>query len=459
MTLRTFALTAILGVARIAAAQTPPDVFLHGVPAGESTGASIPLTLADAVRRGLANNLGAVLEAQRVRAAEGTRTRTLSDLLPHLSASVRQSDQVVNLAAFGFTGFPGIPQVIGPFGVFDARVAVEAPLFDPAALASYRSDSAALRAEQYTAANARDVVILVVANLYLQAVSGRARGDAARSQVATAETLYQLAQDQNAAGIVAGIDVLRQQVQLESARHRQILADNAYEKARLALARAIGLPLDQPFELTDQMAYAPAPPLTVDQAVAQAEARRADLKSAEARTDAARGARSAAAADRYPSLHVQADWGATGSRTGDTSSTYTLAASVRVPIFEGGATQGKVEQADAALRQREAELADLRAGIRYELTTALLDLNAADAAVSVARNAEDLARQQLQQAQDRFRAGIASTVELAQAQDALAAASETSINSVYSHNVAKAALARALGIVEERFAEFVGGER
>jgi outer membrane protein TolC len=130
-----------------------------------------------------------------------------------------------------------------------------------------------------------------------------------------------------------------------------------------------------------------------------------------------------------------------------------------VPLFEGGATRGRIEQADAELRQRDAELADLRAGIRYQVAASLLDLKAAGAAVDVAREAEALARQQVDQAQDRFRAGVGNTIELVQAQDALAAASDRYISSLYTHNIAKASLARALGVVERRFIEFVGGQQ
>jgi outer membrane protein TolC len=443
-----------------ALAQMPSsDPFLRGVPTTAATSAPLRISLADAIARGLESNLGGVIEAQRVREAEATRTRALSETLPRLSGSLRESAQIVNLAAFGFTGFPGIPPVIGPFAVFDARVGVSTPLVDINAVNTLRAGNASLRAEQSAYRSTREEVVLAVANLYLVAIADSSRVEASRSQVSTAETLSRLAEDQRASGLVAGIEVLRQQVQLAAARQRLIAAETAADKDKLVLARAIGIPAGQSIELTDTMPFSAAPPLTLDQAVEQALVDREDLRSAEARVQAATAERRAAVGTALPSLHLDADYGALGSSVSTARNTYTVAAMVHMPLFDGGASRSRVEQADAVLRQREAELADLKSGVRYQIAAALLDIKAAEAGVEVARGAEALARQQVEQAQDRFRAGVANSIELAQAQDALASASDRLIATVYTHNVAKAALARSLGIAEKRFGEFVGGQR
>jgi outer membrane protein TolC len=281
----------------------------------------------------------------------------------------------------------------------------------------------------------------------------------AKSEVTTAEALAQLAEDQRAAGVVAGIDVLRQQVQLEGARARLISAQNALEKAKLRLARAIGMPLDQAYALADHPTYTPAPPMTLDVALAAAYATREDLRSAEARVAAASASRKSARGNSLPSLHFDADVGAIGNTTSNLDKTYTVGANVRVPIFDGGTTRGKVEQADADLQARESELEDLRAGIREDVTAALLDLQATDASVQVAQSERTLAQQQLTQAQDRVRAGVTNTIELAQAQEAEVIASERYIASVHAHLLAKAAMARALGQVQQRFLQLVGGQQ
>jgi outer membrane protein TolC len=333
------------------------------------------------------------------------------------------------------------------------------PLFDARAIGGYRAGQALVRAGTADFRDVRETIVLAVGTLYLQVQADAARVASSQAQVATAETLVRLAEDQRAAGLVAGIDVVRQQVQLQSARVRVIVAGNAFEKRKLSLARAIGLPAGQQFTLADKTTFVPAPAMTTDQAVAEAVAHREDLKAAQARVEAARFARRAEAAGHLPSVHLDADVGALGTRASDTDRTYAVAATVHVPIFEGGNTRARVQRADVDLRQREAELADLTGGVRYDVEAALLDLKAADAAVGVADSARTLSRQELDQAQDRFRAGVASTLELVQAQESVTTANEQYITSVYAHTVSKGTLARAIGQVEQTFVALVGGQQ
>jgi outer membrane protein TolC len=467
MTARSLRLAGATALA-IAALATPsparaqaatPEITLRGVPSAQRSDTPIALTLAEAIRRGLEQNLGTILQEQRVRGAESARLRALSDLVPHVSAAARDSAQVVNLAAYGFTAFEGIPSLIGPFTVFDARLYATAPILDLSAVNHLHANTARLTASQADARQMRETVILAVGNVYLEVGADAARVASARSQVATAETLVRLADDQRAAGLVAGIDVVRQQVELQGARARLIAAQNALDKRKLSLARAIGLAPGQAFEVVESPAFSAAPPVSMDAALADATAHRDDLAAARARVEAARNDAKAAHAEHLPSIHLDADYGALGTRPSDAEKTYAVAASVRIPIFEGGATKARALDADAELRAREAELADLAAGVRYEIEAAMLDVAAAAGQVEVTRSARDLATSQLDQAQDRFRAGVASTLELAQAQDALARASESYITSVYLHAIAKATLARAMGVVEERFVELIGGSK
>jgi outer membrane protein TolC len=183
------------------------------------------------------------------------------------------------------------------------------------------------------------------------------------------------------------------------------------------------------------------------------------LQQARARVDAARADHQAATRSALPTLRVDGDVGAIGLTAASADRTYSVAASVHVPIYEGGKTQARNAITDAQVKQREAELADLEAGVQFDVRTALLDVRAAEAAVEVARSGEALAREELAQAQDRFRAGVASTVEVTRAQDAVARASEQFIASVYTHYTAKAELANALGDVEHRYLQFIKGQQ
>jgi outer membrane protein TolC len=454
----TVALVAASLPAPAAAQGQSTPMQLRGVPSGPPTAAPFTLTLADAIHRGLEQNLAVVIQEQRLKGTESTRLDALSQLLPHASGSLRRSDQTLSTAAFGFT-LPGLPTLIGPFGLFDARVGVSTPLFDARAIGGLRAGNALVRAGEADVRDVRETIVLAVGTLYLQVQADAARVESAQAQIATAEALVRLADDQRAAGIVAGVDVVRQQVQLQSARARLIVAENAFEKRKLSLARAIGLPAAQAFTLSDITKFAAALPITTDQAVSEAEAHREDLKAAMARVEAARFGKRAEAAGYLPSVHLDADIGAIGNHTSDLERTYTVAATVRVPIFEGGERRARIQRADVELREREAELADLRGGIRFDVSAALLDIKAADAGVQVSDSARSLSRQELDQAQDRFRAGVASTLELVEAQESVANATEQYIASVYAHAVAKGTLARAIGEVEQTFVSLVGGKQ
>ena len=216
------------------------------------------MTLLDAVRRGLGRNLGVLLEEQELKAAEGRRWTQLSGLLPDVHAVVRESQQKINLAAFGFSGLLGVPTIIGPFTVFDARVAVSQPVLDFGAIYAAREGSANVKVARHDYQDARNLVVLVVSNLYLPAVAGESRVEAAQGELSAAEVLYGLALDQKSAGLVAGIDVLRADLERKSATQRRIVAANDVARAKLQLARAIGLPLGQEFTLSDRMPVRPA---------------------------------------------------------------------------------------------------------------------------------------------------------------------------------------------------------
>ena len=435
-------------------AQSPGNPFLGSVSKGTITAEPLKLSAADAVKRALETNLGLLLQEETETSAHGARWRALADLLPNASAGLRESRQVINLEAYGF---PAPNPIVGPFNVFDARVYVSQPVIDLAALNEKRAADAREKAAKYGVRSARDLVVLVAVNLYLETVTAASRVEAARAQEQTAQTLLTQAQDLKSSGLVAGIDVLRAQVQAQTQRQRVIAAENEYEKAKLQLKHAIGVPIGQTIALTDTMPYAPLPPPAIEATVAQALQQRADYLEAKSRVDAAEASRKAAMAALLPTLRLDGDWGAIGQTVAAAANTYTFAATVRVPLFDAGRTAARRIESESALRQRQAELDELRGRIEYEVRAALLDLTAADQQVQAARTNQDLANQQLQQARDRFAAGVAGNLELTQAQEAVATASESYISALYTHNLAKASLARAMGIAESAVTTYLGG--
>ena len=436
-----------------------PSMFLGGVPSGQATPDVLPLSLGDAVARGLKQNLGLLIGEQATRMADAGRWAALSALLPSVTAGIRETREKINLEAYGVPIPPGANPLVGPFNVFDARAQVVQSVFDYGAIENARAGSASAAAAKYSYRDARDLVVFVTTNLYLRAVIGASRIEAARAQLQTAGAVYTRAVNMKNAGTVPGIEVLRAQVQMQDQQQRLIVYENEFAKQKLQLARAIGLPLAQRFDLIDAVRYAPLPPTTVEDGLKQAYESRADLQSLNAQLKAAEAGRRAAFGTNLPSVAVAADYGDIGQTIGSAKATYTLTAAVRVPIFEGGRARARMLEADAVVRDQRARLEDLRARIEYEVRSALLDVKAADDRVQVAQSAVGLANQQVAQAQDRFAAGVASNLEVVQAQEAVATATENYLSSLHAHNAAKIALARALGQGESKLERFLGGAK
>jgi outer membrane protein TolC len=453
------ALSAAPALAQTGAVPAPPGTspFRGGVPSGTATAEPIALGIAETIRRALAHNLGVLLAQDTVERARGTRREALSALLPNVGARASAVRQKTNLEAFGFPLGDDFPRVVGPFNVFDARVFLSQTLFDWRALNEAKAESHSLAAERHSYRGARDLVVLVAANLYLQALATAARAESAGAQLATSEALYKQAVDLRQSGIIAGIDVVRAEVRMSTERQQLTAAKNEAQKAKLQLARVIGLPVGQEFTLNSALPDVPVPEMTLDDALARAYRDRPDYLAAQERVQAAEATRKAARGESLPSVRVTADYGAIGLTLPTALPTFSVAGAVSVPIFQGGRTQGAVMVAEAEARQRRAEAEDMRAEIYYDVRTAFLDLTATGEELQTATRARELANQQLTQSRDRFAAGVANNVEVVQAQEAVALASEQYISALYGYNVSKAVLARSLGTAEDAVARYLGG--
>jgi outer membrane protein TolC len=362
----------------------------------------------------------------------------------------------VNLRAFGFRGFPGVPSVVGPFQVLDARAFLSGPILDLAAWKNERAQRENENAAQLSYRDARDIVVLTVTNLYLQTVSGAVRIDTARAQLTTGEALYVQAVHLKNAGVVPAIDVIRADVERQAQHQRVIFFRNEWEKAKLRLARAIGLPLDQRFRLTDVFPFRAAPPMTPEEALAKAYDARSDYQAALSALRGAEQARKAATAQRYPAFDANLNYGIIGPSPVELHGTYTAAAGLRLPLFTGGRIRADEVAASAAVAQQRAQAEDLRGRIAFEVRSALLDVNAASEQVNVAAAALNLANQQLTQARDRFAAGVANSLEVVQAQESVASANDNDISALYAYNSARAAFTRALGLADETVKQLLG---
>jgi outer membrane protein TolC len=465
LSLRPLTVSALLLVVAVPAAPqdrpTPAraaiDPFLGGVPSGTLSPQPIAISIADAIRRALDHNLAVLLASEGVERSRGARWVALSDLMPDVRGSVVETRRKNSLEVFGFPLGPTFPRVVGPYNVFDARVFVTQRVLDLAALNDTRAESHELAAAGHSYRSARDLVVLVSANLYLQALAGSARAETARAQADTAQALYTQAQNLRQSGIVAGLDVVRAEVRLSSDRQRATAAQNDFDKAKLQLARVMGLPIGQEFTLSDELPAVPVPEMTLEEAVERAYRDRPDYLAAQERVRAAEASRRAASAERLPSVHVNADYGVIGLTPASSLATFSVAGAVDVPIFQGGRTKGRVAEADAELRTRRAEAENLRAEIYYDVRSAFLDLRANEEQLQVTTRGRELAGQQLAQSRDRFAAGVTDNIEVVQAQEAVTTANEQYIAALYGYNVSKALLARSLGAAEDALRRYLGG--
>lgn len=440
---------------------TPQGPFLGSVPTGHATGTTLALSIKDAFDRALKYNLGIIQSNQSTRAARAERLRNLSALLPYLSGQLSTSIQQVNLQAQGLRliTIPGvpIPTLVGPFSVEDVRGYLSQRAFNWSDIKNWKSASQSETAALYSYKSDRDLVVLVTATAYLQVLSDAANVESNRAQVRTNQTIYEQNLDLNKQGVIASIDVLRAKVQLQSQQQQLIAADNQLSIDKLTLARIVGLPNGQQFELTDTVPYSALKAITLEEALRQARATRPDYVAAKAQVRAAELSMQAAAAQNYPSIGLNANYGDIGSPNfGRSHGTFLMAGTLNIPLFLGTQVRADKLQADSVLNDRRAQLADLDGKIDDQVRTAFLNLRSSSELVAVAQSNIDLANQTLVQAQARFRAGVTNNLEVVQAQQAVAAANQSYIASLYSYNSAKILLAQAIGVAEQSGLEFLG---
>jgi len=435
--------------------------FLGSVPS-PSSGSAIELSLQGAIERGLRYNLGLVESNHASADVRAERLRALSALLPQVEARARQSFEDISFKEIGIKlppilGF-SLPPTSGGFGYQDARVSLTQNLYNSQLREQYRTQKKAEEASVLNSKDARDVVVFAVGTAYLQVLASAARVETAKAQVASAHELDRQTADCVTSEVSPEIDSLRAQVERQSAEQRLTNAMNQFEKDKLTLGRITGLPIDQNFVLTDTLVYHPLVGLSYETATGDALRSRADLQSAEASVRAAESTLRAQKAQRLPVVSISADYGGAGTNAGNFNQVYSVSGNISVPIYTGGRIRADIEQARADLGRREAEYADLKGRIAYDVRIAWLDISASDSSVKVAEHNKILAERALTQSQDRYVNGVTNFLELVHAREAVAAASDNYIESLYSFNLAMVSFARALGGAETRLYQLLGGK-
>ncbi|HEX4999648.1 MAG TPA: TolC family protein [Terriglobia bacterium] len=434
--------------------QSPP--LTESIVRGAASSATIDLSLKDAIDRAIRNNLAIVSSNDAERVAAAKRLEDLAELYPKFDARVGSEQRQTNLAAFGFGGFPGVQQVIGPFALFDMRAYVSQPIVAPERVHNLREATEKERAAVFSSRNTRELVVLTALDLYFQTLSSESRIVSVRAQLDRARRLFSRATDLKNAGFATGLDVVRAEVEQRSVEQRLIQATNAVQKQKLLLARAIGLPLDQEFRLSDRLPPENAMDPPISELLERAYANRSDAKALDAQVRAAEEALKAAKAKGKPTVNALGDYGVIGRSPFSSHGTYSLGLELKVPLYDRSIESGELEK-QAEIHQRSAERDSLNGRIEFEIRSALLDLGSAREQLQVARRQLTLAQQQLDQSQDRFDAGVTDNLEVVQAQEAVALADEGVIQSLYGFNVSRALLARATGVAEKSIEEAFKG--
>jgi outer membrane protein TolC len=426
---------------------TAPQVaspFQGSVGAGQAQPETVDLTFDEAIQRGLKTNLGVLLSSSQTAAARGERLSELQTLLPSVDATIGEDVLQVDLAAQGFK-IQGAPTIIGPFGYTDVRASLNWSLVDVASLRNYLAARHNFQAAQLSAEDARDLVVLTVGNAYLLALADEARVTSAEAQLATAKVSLDQAVANHEAGTAPLLDELRARVDYQAQQQQLIVAQNAREKDKLALARTIGMPLDQKFNLADKAPYAAFDQPDVEKAIQEARGNRKDLAALAEQTKAAEEQRKTATADRLPTLTFSGDYGDIGSTLGHSHGSGEAVGTLTAPLFDEFALRGEAQMAQAQLDTARDQLSDRNAQVDADVRDALLDIASAQKLVETARSSVELAGEALKEAQERYANGVSDNLAVSQAQQSVAQANNQYVASLYRHNVAKLSLARALG--------------
>jgi outer membrane protein len=412
------------------------------------------LTLEQAVSLGLRQN--PTQQIAVLNAAESVQDKniTRSELLPQADLRVSDSANRVNLQAqFGGHPIPGLPQHIGPYQLFSAGPAFGSPVLDLSLWKRYQASRTQVDAAKANSLTTREQVILMVVSQYIGTLRAVANVEASKSRVELAQALYDQAADVQKEGVGTGIDTLRANVELQNEKQRLIEAENDREASLYGLSKLLNLDPRQKLELADSLSFFETPQPSVDTSIELALNDREEWKAIEAQERSAKYQKQAEQYSRLPSLRFDGNWAYLGTSSNDGIPTYQYTASVKVPLFTSGRIHAEVAKADLELRKIEQQKADLRNQIALDVKTSLLNLESARSEVQVANLGVQLAKEEVEQARDRFRAGVANNIEVISAQDSLSRANDNQIAALYRFNQARADFARAIGQMEKTYAK------
>jgi outer membrane protein TolC/ABC-type transporter Mla MlaB component len=413
------------------------------------------LTLDQAVALALKQNTTARIAVLTAAQSEQDRKIALSELLPQAQLGVTEQWQRINiLAQFGGDRvFQAFPQHVGPFPIFSAGPSFNGPIFDLTLFRRYQASRHTANASMAESLSTREQVILLVVSQYIGTLRSIADVQASQSRVDLAQALYNQAADLQKEGVGTGIDTLRANVELQNESQRLLEAQASRDTSLFGLSRLLNLDPRQQIELADSLSFFDTPQPDVEASIEEGLSARPEWKSLQEQMRAAELQKKAAFAARLPSLHFDGNWTQLGTEPASVIPTYTYSGTVSVPLFTGGRIRAETVRADLDIQKLQQQRSDLRNQIALDVKTALINLDSARSQVRVANLGVQLSKEEVDQARDRFNAGVANNIEVIQAQDSLARANDNQIAALYRFNQGRADLARAIGQMEKVYAK------
>jgi outer membrane protein TolC len=434
--------------------------YLGSTPEGKVVDGEIRISLEDAIARGLRFNLGLIDSQQADAGVRADREHALSQLLPQISARAQQSYEQLSFKALNIklppqAGFQ-LPPTTGGFGSGEADIVAHSAIVNLELRNRYKAQKALESASALSTKDARDIVVYAVGTAYFQVVASEARVATARAALASARELNGQVANQYKSEVSPEIDALRAGVELRTAEQRVVDATNDFEKDKLTLDRVTGIPLAQKWTPSREYGYTPLP--NQGDETREAEETRADVASAKQEVLAAELSVKAARDERLPQISFDGSYGGGGVNPANYNQVYSVQGTISVPLFTSGRIRSEEHAADASLVQRRAAYRDIQGRAEYDVRVARLDAQSSDSAVKVAAENRTLAEKALTQSKDRFSSGVTNYLEVLEAEEAVVAANENYIASLFSYNVAKIALARAMGSAETRLPALFGAQ-
>ncbi len=435
--------------ARPAVPSSPADSVLPRPPA-----APVPLSLRDAVTAASTTTPAVTVAVLQEEEARGRLTQAQSVFFPSLTGAASFVRRTENLKSFGFSfplppGTPPLPDLIGPFDIWDFRPQVTQTLFDPSGWLRASAARAQLAVSAGQAGATGQTAAAQAGGAYVQAAHAAAQVTAREEDVTLAAELVRDAEAEFRSGVGTRLDVVRAQTQEAQARAAVELARTGLTQAEIALARALGLPPGTRFALTDSLRPAlgrsDAPEVEAE-AVTLALARRPELTAAAAGVTAARLSARATQAQRLGRLELAGDYGYNGPKLNDMIKTGQLAVQYAIPFFQGFRTAGQVHEQEALQREAQVRLADLREQVTGEVGTAIAALTSGLAQQTIAAQQLDLATEELREARLRYANGVSGNIDVISAQGDLVRARTAMIDALAQTAQARVQLARAVGV-------------